>query len=234
MFPNWLRSFPEWHNADDHLESALRLSVKKRASFEEAQGRSFNEFARKQADSVQDRLFKLDGSLKTGEEAIKTADETIPKIRSEFAKLRPLNDDIKLKRKQAQSIQERLQKSQKVCARALEKLDQLRAKAPASPDFAKAQDEYDIALRQKTADQEAADARIAQLDTELKEYRRQFIVIVLNTLEQYAAAKETEGRVLIQTGQQLQIQGEGIQEFEDSTIEVLQGELQQLNSEPVE
>jgi hypothetical protein len=233
-FLNRLRSFSEWHDTDDHLDAALRLGTKKRTAFSEAQGDGFREFARKQPGPIQDALFKIDGAMKSVLDAAKISDESISKIRSEIAKLRPLNDDIKAKRKQTQAVRDRFEKSQKATARAQERLEQIRAKATNSPEFAKAQDEYDIALKQRQVDQEAAEARDALLITEIGQYKQQFTVIVLNAMEQYAFATASASASLVLAGQQLQQHAGYIGDFDDPGIEILQSELQQLNSEPIE
>jgi hypothetical protein len=231
---NRLRALPDWHEADGHLESAQRLAIKKRQAFEESQGRSFNEFARKQVDSVQAPLFKLDGALKQSHEAIKASDDALFKIRSEFTKLRPLNESIVAKRKDAQAVQDRFEKSQKAAARAQERLDSIRAKAPTSPDFARAQDDYDQCLRQKQSDQTAAEERALQLGAEERAYKREFALIVLKVLEEYAYAHASASSTLVLAGQQLQQHGESIRDFDDPTIDILQSQLQQLNSEPIQ
>lgn len=231
---NRLRALPEWHEADGHLESVQRCAAKKRVAFEESQGRAFNEFARKQVDSVQGPLFKLDGALKQGHEAIKAADDAVPKIRAELLKLRPLNDAIRGKRKEAQELRERFEKSQKAAARAQERLDSLRARNPSSPEFARAQDEYDQAVRQKQADQGAADARALRLADDERAYRREFALGALRALEEYAYARASASATLVLAGRQLLQHGDAIREFEDPTIDILQSQLQQLSSEPIQ
>jgi hypothetical protein len=133
QFLNKLRSFPEWFNMDNHLDSALRASVKKHAAFQEAQGKPFNEFARKQVEPIQDPLFQLDGTLKQGQDAIKSADSVIVEMRSELGKLRPLNDDIKAKHKDTQATRDCHTKSRRAVERAQQRMEGLRVKAPDSP-----------------------------------------------------------------------------------------------------
>jgi hypothetical protein len=216
---------------DDHLEYALRASVKKQAAFQEAQGKSFNEFARKQVETVQDPLFQLDGTLKQGQDAIKAADSVIVKMRSELGKLRPLNDDIKAKRKDTQATPDRHAKNCRAVERAQQKMELLRTKAPDSPQFMQAQAEFENCTRQRDVDAATLEERGRTAVQEERQYKKQLWDVVLKALELYADAKKAAAGSLTTLGGQMRMQADAIAEFDDPQIETLLGQLQVLQSE---
>jgi chromosome segregation ATPase len=233
-FFNRFRSFSEWHNMDDHLEASLKAGVKRRAAFEAAQGRPFNEFARKQPEAVQGELFKIDGVLKEAQQSSKIAEDVIPKVRSELNRLRALNDDIKNKRKETEAVRDRSSKSVKNSDRAEAKLEQARVRNPSSPEFTKAQDEFDVALRQKQADLTALEERESQLRNEEREYKKQLFLVVTTAIEVFVNARLTACAGIAPLGAKISEIGKEIPDFVDPMIEVIQTQLQTLRSEPIE
>lgn len=234
-FSDKLRAFPEYHQVDSSLESCLKEIVKKQSHFDQAQGNCYNEFARKQTnESISDILGHISDNLKALEEEAKKATETLPKIRTDLVKLRTLNDDIRAKRKDAHSKQDRAKKSASQAEKAEKKVETLRLKNPSSPEFSKAQDEYDRAVKQKQADATASEERDALLVTESKEYKKQLFQTILTALSQFATAQKEAADGMAPIGDKIKELAITIPTYTDPSIEVLQTKVQTLRSEPVE
>ncbi|KAH0788416.1 hypothetical protein GPJ56_007671 [Histomonas meleagridis] len=232
---NSLRAFPEWHNMDNAIESSFIASGKKHNYFGLAHGKVFTEFARKQPDQqIQDPVFRADEKVRKVEQFSKDASDVIPKMRTELTKLRPLNEDIKSKRKNYQAIRDRANKTTKAEEKANAKLEQLRATKPGTPEMQKAQDEHDMCLKQKQIDVSKADEREALLAKEEKEYKKQLFLTVLDSLEMYSKAKVNACREMIKISNEIESIGKEIRNYDDSRIEMLQTQLQELKNEPVE
>ncbi|OHS93913.1 hypothetical protein TRFO_39910 [Tritrichomonas foetus] len=232
---NKITQFPEYHNMDGALEDALRAQVKEKAEFDAAQGQAYSEFSRKQTnESVSEVLFKIDEQLKSVQDAQKASNEALPKVRSELTRLRPLNDEIRNKKKNRDAIKTRSEKSAKAADRAEAKLETLRVKNPSSPDFTRAQDDYDQCLRQKQADITALEEREAVLVTETKEYKKELFKVVIAALGQFVSAKQQSAASLVSIGDQISELGGQIPPYDDPSIEVLQTQLQAYRSEPLE
>lgn len=230
-----LRSFPEYHHVDSSLESCLKEVVKVQSHFDQSQGNSYNEFARKQTnESISDILGHISDNLKSLEEESKKATDALPKIRTDLVKLKTLNDDIKAKRKDTINKKDRAKKSANAAEKAEKKVEILRLKNPSSPDFSKAQDDYDRAVKQKQADATASEERDALLVTELKEYKKQLFQTILSALSQYATARKEASDGMAPIGDKIKELAITIPTYTDPSIEVLQTKVQTLRSEPVE
>lgn len=234
-FADKLRSFPEYHHVDSSLESCLKEIVKKQSHFDQSQGNSYSEFSRKQTnESISDILGHISENLKSLEEEAKKATEALPKIRTDLVKLKTLNDDIRAKRKDANNKKDRAKKSAGAAEKAEKKVEMLRLKNPSSPEFTKAQDEYDRSVKQKQADATASEERDALLVTESKEYKKQLFQTILSALSQYATARKEASDGMAPIGDKIKELAITIPTYTDPSIEVLQTKVQTLRSEPVE
>ena len=110
----------------------------------------------------------------------------------------------------------------------------LRLKNPSSPDFTKAQDDYDRAVKQKQADATASEERDALLVTEAKEYKKQLFQTILTALSQFATAQKEASDGMAPIGDKIKELAITIPTYTDPSIEVLQTKVQTLRSEPVE
>ena len=230
-----MRAFPEWHNMDKALEDIIKSNTKEVSEFNITQGQPFSDFARKQSnEDVAEILFKIDEQLKNLMEQTKQTYSAVPKVRSELNKLRTLNEDIKNKKKNRDAIKARSEKSSKAADRAETKLETLRIRNPSSPEFNKAQDEYDQWIRQKQADITALEEREATLVTEVKEYKKELFRTIVNALITYVGAKEEVCSSSASIGDQISDLGAQIPPYDDPTIETLQTQLQAYRSEPLE
>ena len=229
---NKLQTFTVWHDMDDELGKACSHSSKKDKTFESTfSGKSYTEFARKQDDSVQEILFRLrDLYVETGT-SLKPASESLLKVRSELVKLKPLYDDIKSKRKNAQAVSDHLKKSIKTVEAAEKKLQTVRASKPGTPEFQRAENDLEIAIRQRDADKVADEERQALLVTEEKEYKKQLFLCVLNALEMYVEGKRSSMGAIMPAGQ-LAATAITIPQYHDTSIDALRTRIQELRSEP--
>lgn len=229
---NKLQTFTVWHDMDDDLGSACNHASKKSKTFDATfSGKSYTEFTRKQDDSVQEVLFRLRDLYVEAGAGLKPAHESLLKVRSELVKLKPLHDDIKSKRKNAQSISDRLKKSIKTAETLEKKVQSLRASKPGSPDFQRAENDLEISVRQRDADKVADEERQALLVTEEKEYKKQLFLCILNALEMYVEGKRSSMGAIMPAGQ-LAATAITIPEYRDSSIEALRTRIQEIRSEP--
>jgi hypothetical protein len=231
---NKLKTFSEWHDMDDRLAKALQHSVKKTEAMTASQGRSFAQFASKQPEEVQSSLTQANELIKRTQVSVKAGDDLIPKIRSSLNRMRPLNEDIKAKRKATQATRERADKSSKKSASTGAKLEALRTRNPAHPDVTKLQEEHNRALAQFQADQETFDKRAAQFATEQRDYKKELILVVLSALEDFANGKAESISGLVSIGEELAGVGAQVPFFTDTGKEQLQVQLQTLRDEPLE
>ena len=232
---NKLTSFPQWHEMDQSLEASLTAITKRQSHFAIAQGPAYAEFSRKLLnDSISEILLKIDEQLKALQEKVKEGTDVVPKVRSDLMKLRPLNDDIRNKKKNTAAAKDRAEKSSKNAERCEKKVELLRLKNPSSPDFARAQDEYDRAVKQKQNDATAAEEREALFQTEVKEYRKQLFQTVLQALAMYAQAKQASAQSMEPFGDEIAELAKTIPPYTDPTIESLEKQVEDIRNEPAE
>lgn len=228
------RPLPDWHKMNAALENSVRSADKKRVKFEAGEGKPFTEFARKQPEVISDVLFRIDEKMKQSMAAQKQGTDAVPKLQSELMKLRPLNDDIRAKRKDTENLRQRAQKSTKAAEAANTKVSQLASRGTDNPDYLKAASQCEIATRQKETDIQVLEEREKRLVEEEREYKKQFFLTILNALGGYANDKGTSCASLVSIGDQLAVHGSEIPMVEDSGVEVLQTQLQALRSETLE
>jgi hypothetical protein len=231
---NKFRAFGEWRDMDDRLSNLVHESEKKRASFGLCIGRHFVNFVSNEPDSLQPPLNRISGLLAQTQDPVKEADNAFPRMRSALGGLRPLFEDIKSKRRLTQSVQERAEKSRKRRESLQSKVEVLRAKNPASPEFARTQDEYDRAVSQQDADEDALRQRGDQQAVDDKQYKKDMFLVVLNALELFATTRISGMDALAPFGAQLVTAAQEIPEYEDSSRDVLQTQIQTLRSEPLD
>jgi hypothetical protein len=150
---------------------------------------------------------------------------------SELAKLRPLNDDIKAKRKDTQATRDRHTKSCRAVERAQQRMEVLRTKAPDSHQFMQAQAEFENCTKQRDVDATTLEERERTAVQEERQYKKQLWDVVLKAIELYADAKNTAAASLTTLGGQMRMQADAIGDFDDPQIETLLGQLQVLQSE---
>jgi hypothetical protein len=231
---NKLKPFSEWYDMDDQLARAIQHSIKKRECAVIVQGKPIIQFAGKQPEGVQSSLTQANELLKKANPPTKAADDLLPKTRSTLNRLRPLNEDIKTKRKATQVIRDRAEKSGKKTASASAKLEALKTRNPASPEVTKLNEEYNRALAQSSADQDALDKREALMKTEDREYKKELFLTILTALEEYATGKSEAVEGLISIGEELAGVGAEVPFFVDPGKDQLQSQLQALREEPLE
>ena len=230
---NSLRSYPEWHDMDDSIGEALQYAQKHYDYFGLAHGHCFTEFARKQPDQqVQDPLFRADEKVKQAEQYSKDSMDVLVDIRKELNELRGLKDDIKNKRKNCNQVKEKAEKTIKAAQKAEAKLEQLRTSKPGSPEMQKAQDEYEFHRQQKQIDTTKRDEREKQLVEEEKEYQKQTFSTILDVMNMYAKGKIKSCELTLQLCDDISLIGKEIRIYDDSGIEMLQTQLQELKNEP--
>ncbi|OHS98697.1 hypothetical protein TRFO_08672 [Tritrichomonas foetus] len=220
---------------DAALEQNLQATVKKVSHFQQAQGSSYGDFARKQMnESIAEILLKIDEQLKSVQEKAKESSDSVPKLRSDLMKLRPLYDDMRAKKKNTEAAKERAKKAAQATEKAEKKVELLKIKNPSSPDCQKAQDEYDRAIKQKQADATAAEEREALLVTETKEYKKQVFQVILQALAQFASAKQSSSAAMSPFGEEISELAGTIPPYTDQSIEVLEKQVEELRNEPVD
>jgi hypothetical protein len=219
---------------DDRLVRSLQLSVKKREAFLASQGRSFRSFLELQPASVQPSISHANSLLQKLEDSAKLSDDAVPKVRVALNQIRPLNDDIRLKRKLTQSLREKAGKSTKKAESTQSKLDIAQARKQSSPEIIRLRDEVSRAASQKEADVKASRQREVQLLGEEIEYKKKVFLAVLGALEEFTAAKGTAAAALIPIGEELEGAGAEIPFFEDSMLEQFHRQLEILENEPLD
>jgi hypothetical protein len=231
---NKLRPFGEWHDMDDRLTRAVQESTKKREAFIASQGRAFHSFLERQPEEVHGPLTRAHRLLVQTQETVKGADEVAPKMRNGLNQIRPLNDDIKLKRRLTQGIRERAAKSARRAEAAEQRLEALHARSPGSPDYPRVKDERDRAASQADADAEAAQQRDAQLAAEEVQYKKGLFLAVLGALEEFTAARGGAAAALAPMGEQIEQAGAEVPFFQDPGAEQLSAQLKALEGEPLD
>lgn len=232
---NSLRSFPEWHKMDDKLENALHYSQKKFTAFEAAHNKPFTEFARKQPDQeIQEPLFRGNDKMKEVQEQMKACRDVVPKMRSELIALRPLNEDIKNKRKNYQQVKAKAEKADKAASKAEAKLEQLRKTKPSSPEEQKAQTEYDQCVQTKNACDQKLREREELLEKEEKEYKKQLILTIINAMQLYSTARIESCSEIARISSDIKDSGNCVSIYPDHKIEKLKTDIQNLMNEPAD
>jgi hypothetical protein len=231
---NKFKTFSEWHDMDDRLSRANQQSIKKRDNFASSQGRAFVGFVGKQPEVIQSSLNRINGILKQSQEPTKVGDDIIPKVRSDLCCLRPLNEEIKVKRKATQLLRDRTHKSLKKAEAAQAKLESLKLRNPSSPEFPKVQDEADRAASQEQADRDIQEKRETQLENEEREYKKQLFLSLLRGIEELGRAKAETANQMIPIGEELIEAGNDIPDIEDPHLTDIQNQLQTLRDEPLD
>jgi hypothetical protein len=227
---NKLRPFSEWYDMDTRLTRVAQESTKKREAFIASQGRPFQSFLERQPEEVHAPLTRARRLLVQAQETTKVADEVIPRVRNGLNQLRPLSDDIKVKRKLTQAIRDRAAKSAKKAESAEQKLEGVHPKAP---EYPRVKDERDRVVSQKDADVEAVRQREAQLAGEEVDYKKRLFLAVLGALGEFTAAREGAARALVPMGEEIEQVGAEIPFFPDPGLEQLNLQLKALQEEPV-
>lgn len=231
-FLNKLRAFGEWYEADSCLDDAITAASKKEKAFQNSQGKCFTDFAKDQSESVYDILIKLSSSHKEASEIMKPASDVLQKMKTELARLKVLNDDIRVKKKETDTFSDRAKSSTKKAEALQKKLETLRGKNPSSPDLTRVQEDYDVALGQQQTDTANAEQRQTQFNTESTEYKRQLFICILNTLELYANAKQSVTSRAASIGDQMADLGATIPEIDDPGLGIILTQLESLRNEP--
>lgn len=219
-----------YNDTDKALEDAIQDCKKKLALFNQSQGKPFTEFSRKQPDTLTEILNRLDEKIKMVFKADNAAEEALPILKNEFSKMRPINDDINGKRKLRDNLRDKMDKSVKNAEKLQSKLEQLKMKAPQSPEVAKTQSLYNIACRQRETDITNYKEKETQIKTEEVEYKKQLFKTIMNGFGLYSVAKGQSCVSMVQIGQSINSIGQAISPYYDPGIETLRTKLQGLQS----
>lgn len=234
-FISKFQSFPEWNDMDRSINTMLHDQVKEKSEATAALGKNFSEFSQKQpTESITEVLSHLNDTLKQVQEVKFSGNDSIPTIRNDLSRLRALNDEIRIKRKNVDQIKDRSEKSARVAEKAEARFEYAKKKNQETPEFQKIQDEYDLAIRQKQSDITALEERKALLVTEEKGYKKELFTLILSSLSQFISSKSQAASSLVPLGNQISDLGVQIQPYTDPSIETLQAELQAVRSEPIE
>jgi hypothetical protein len=231
---NKLRSFPEWHDIDDRLGRSIQEGTKRRSAFTGLQGKAFASFVGRQPDAIQSTLIRIGNVLNLTQDPVRLGEDGLPKMRTEIAPIRPLNEEIKMKRKLTQGLRDRVPKTTKKCEALDAKLEAMRIRAPGSPDVARLRDELECALSQKRGDTETLARREAQLVIEERDYRKQIFLNLITAFEHFAEGRGRCGASLQTIGAQLVQAANEFPFFDDPQAEALRAELETLRNEPFE
>lgn len=230
-----MRKFPEYNEVDKSLNTIVNIKTKVKSEALAALGKNFTQFAQKQpTEGITDVLYRLNETLTQIQEKKSTEYDSIPTIRTDLSKLKKLNEDIKNSRRNCEIIQIRADKSSKVAEKAESRFESAKKKNQDTPEFQKIHDEYELALRQKNSNITAFEERKSLLVTEEKNYKKELFNIILSSLSQYVSTKSQTASSLIPLGDQLIDLSSQIPAYTDSTIEILDNELQAVRSEPIE
>lgn len=229
------QSFPEWNYMNKTIDATVQSQQKGNSEANAALGKNFSEFAKKQPnESISDVIIHLEDELKKLQEKKASDSQNLVTIKADLSRLKILNDEIKSKRKNREQIKYRADKSTKAAEKAESRLNQYKNKNLDSPDAIKAQDDYDLASRQKQSDITALDERDALLMTEEKDYKKELFKVILSSLSQYVSSKSQIASSLVPLGTNITNLGSQIPPYTDESIETLQTELQAVRSEPIE
>jgi DNA repair exonuclease SbcCD ATPase subunit len=229
-----LRGIGEVVSVEDALVKASKAASQKRSAFPGCQGKAFASFVSRQPEAIQSSLLRIGNILAQTQEPVKASDDVFPRMKSDLAPLRPLNEDIKIKRKQTQSLRNRVPKTTKRAEAIQARMEAMRIRNPTSPELPRMQDEYERALGQKKGDVETLEIREAQLTQEEAEYKKHVFLKLLAVLEQFAEARGRLGAAFEQIGRQLDGAAEELPFFADPLGEGLKAELDALQNEPTE
>lgn len=233
-FFNKMRSFPEWHNSADALDDAIKCEKKLYEVEAIANGPSYVEFVRKQPEDINDILFRINDKIKELDTQKKNSVNALVQLRKDFETLRPANDDIKNKRKQYQKIVEIAEKSKAAADKAEQRLEATRAKGTGTPELKKAEDAFDIAVRQKQVDIANLEEGTRQNEENNRQYKKKMFTLILQSLSSFAASRGSSYAGRVQNGDQLAEYGNQIPFYEDNTVNKLQNKLQSIRAEPLE
>lgn len=229
------QSFPEWNDMDRSINVMLNNQTKEKSEAALALGKNFSEFARQQPiEGISDVLLRLNDTMKQIQETKSTGNDNIPTIKTDLTHIWTLNDEIKKKRKNVEQIQYRSERSAKTAEKAESRYEAAQKKNQDTPEFQKIHDEYDLAIRQKQSDLTAFEERKALFTTEEKGYKKELFSLILSSLSQYVSAKSHAASSLVPLGDQLSNLGNQIPSYTDTSIEILETELQAVRSEPIE
>lgn len=233
-FFNKMRSFTEWHDTADQLDDAIKYHKKYQETFDSSLSNSYVEFVRKQPLEINDILFRINDKQKGLKTQHKEEWDAMCKLRAELEKLRPINEDIKKKRKDYERVKAQAEKSSKASEKADQKLNSLRATGTGTPEFKKAEDNAEICRRQKETDQANYEEKEKSIAVENKEYKKRLFQQLLSSIGTYAAARSSSAAPQVSVGEEMRGFGQQIPFYDDPSVEKLQTRLQTLRSEPLE
>ena len=233
-FFNKMLSFTEWRDTVDQLDDAMKARKKYMENYNQSMETPYVEFVRKQPLEINDVLFRINDRQKQVCQQHKEELDAIHKLRADLEKLRPINDNIKSKRKQYEKIKEQSEKSAKVAEKADQKLNSLRASGTGTPEFKKAEDAAEVAHRQKETDQANYEEAERKIKVDNAEYKKRFFQELMSAIGQYASSRASLCDPQVSVGQDLSSNGHQIPNYNDSSVDKLKARLQSLRAEPIE
>ena len=233
-FFNKMRSFPEWHDMADQLDTAIKSRKKYMENYNSSIGDSYVEFVRKQPLEINDILFRINDKQKPIIEYHKNELSAIQSLRNDIEKLRPINDDIRAKKKFHEKLIDQSERSQKASEKADQKAGNLRTSCPGTPDYQKAEDAAELARKQMETDKATLEDSERKMKFENAEYKKRLFLQLLSSISQYASARNNVCAPQADIGEELKENGKQVPNYNDSSVDKLKTRLQTLRAEPIE
>jgi ATPase subunit of ABC transporter with duplicated ATPase domains len=226
----FLRSFPEYADADSYLDKAITANAKALSRYDVAHGPHFTEFARRHPDSVSEVLFKIERDLAGVRECYRASNESLGTARRELAALSPLHENIVRQRKDTEQATHRWEKSVQAQESARKKLDNATASGDAL-SMAKAQAQLDAAQHQVEFDGSLKDSKVAALEAAEKNYQEETFGIILAVLKKLSSIRIDAAERLAAVGPAVAQHGREIPLMDDPSLGKIQSEIQSLQAE---
>lgn len=228
------RAFPEWRDASSNLEDAVKSDKKFIEAFVKSTETSFVEFVRKQHEQINDPLFRVADKFPTIKQARGTECNNLIKFKEDFDKIKTIWDDFETKKKAHAKVTENCEKSKKNAEKAEQNLTKARARSTNEIELQKAENNFDIASRQKQVDIANFEESERNMAFAIKEYKVQLFQQILVSISNYASSNTTNSASLYQIGEDMKLTASTIPTPEDPTVRDLTTQLQALRAEPVD
>jgi hypothetical protein len=226
----FLRSFPEYADADSYLDKAITANAKALSRYDVAHGPRFTEFARRHPESVSEVLFKIERDLAGVRECYRASNDSLSTARRELSALSPLHENILRQRKETEQAVHRWEKSAQSEESARKKLDTIQSSGD-SLSIAKAQAQLDSAQHQAEFDGSLKDSKTAALEVAEKNYQNETFAIILAVIKRLSSIRIDAGERLAAVGPAVSQHAKEIPIMDDRSLDMLQSEMQSIQVE---
>jgi hypothetical protein len=229
MFASFLDPFPELTQLDESVSKFTVANDRDVTSRTEVyQGPSFRQFAEAQPATLQAVLADLRTPVTNHLSAKRATVALGGVLRKELQRLKPLNADIRERKKRHSAIEASHDKANKAAAAAQDKHEKLTARSAAAPETRKAEIEADtLKTRLSSAEEEKQKSEAEFKQSEII-YKKQFFEILLTGIGGFATGRKEQVSLQLASAGEIQECAKRMEPCDDPGVERLKAELAEL------